>query len=106
MAVAVVGSAFVIIATAVTVVRASVIMAVIVAACWVIGPRSPTDFFFMSLFGLFSIGVLVGHLEHLTDRCQWLPVELPMELIMMIEPLDKIGDYFGFNDVRNMIPYF
>jgi hypothetical protein len=27
------------------------------------------DFLFMAQFGLFSINILVGHLEHLTDQC-------------------------------------
>jgi hypothetical protein len=29
-----------------------------------------------------------------------------MELIVMIEPADETGDYFGFKDVRNPVPYF
>ena len=60
----------------------------------------------MALFGFFSIGVLVDRLEHPTDRDRWFPVKLPAKLIVMIEPADKIGDYFSFKDVRNLVPYF
>ena len=106
MAVAVVGSVCTIIMTAIMVMRASILMMVFVVVCRVIGPRSPADFFLMALFGLFSIGVLVGHLEHLADQCWWPPIELPSELIVMIEPLDKAGDYLGLEDVSNLVPYF
>jgi hypothetical protein len=60
----------------------------------------------VALFGLLSIGVLVGRLEHLADRDPRLPVELPTELMVMIEPADETGDYFSFKDVRNLVPYF
>ena len=60
----------------------------------------------MVLFGFFSIDILVGRLEHLADRCRRLTIELPPELIVMIEPLDKAGDYLGLEDVRNLVPYF
>lgn len=71
-----------------------------------VGPRNPTDFFFMVLVGLISVSVLVGYLEHLADRDRWLSIELSTKLIMMIEPIDKIGNYFGFMYVRNLVPYF
>ena len=106
MAVAVVGSACTIIVTTIMVMRASILMMVFVVECRVIGPRSPADFFLVALFGLFSIGVLVGHLEHLADQCRWPPIELPSKLVVMIEPVDETGDYFGFKDVRNLVSYF
>jgi len=106
VAVAVIESVFMIITTAVTVIRASILTAVVIVACRAIGPGSLADFFLVVLFGFFSISVLVSRLEHLAGRCQWLPIELPLELIVMIEPLDKAGDYLGLEDVRNLVPYF
>jgi hypothetical protein len=55
---------------------------------------------------LFLSSVLVVRLEHLADQERWLPVELPAELAMLIEPADETSDYFGFKDVRNPVPYF
>ena len=81
---------------AVAVIIALVITVVILTACWVIDPRNPTDFFPMALVGLLSISVLVGNQEHLTDRDWWFPIKLHTELIVMIEPVDEIGNHFGF----------
>ena len=50
----------------------------------------------MALFGLFSIDILVGRLEHLIDRDRWFPIKLPMEVIVMIELTDEIGEHFEF----------
>jgi len=88
----VVGTVLAVVVMAVTV----IIALVVVVAHRAIDPGSPADFFFMALFGLFSIDILVGRLEHLIDRDRWFPVKLPAELIMMIEPANEIGHHFGF----------
>ena len=54
---------------AVVVVIAPIFMAVVIAARWAISPGDPGDFLIMVLVGLFSISVLYGRLEHLTDCC-------------------------------------
>jgi hypothetical protein len=33
-------------------------------------------------------------------------LELPSELVMMIEPTDETGDHFDLEDVRNLVPHF
>jgi hypothetical protein len=82
-------------AMAIVVMIAPLVTAVVIAARWAISLGNPVNFF-LALFGLLSIGVLVGHLEHLTYGDWQLPIELPAELIVMIEPTDGTDDYFNF----------
>lgn len=104
--VAIVRATFSIIIMVVTVVVASVFTTIIIATLWVISPGDPGDFFSMALVGLFNIGILVGRLGHLVDRCQWLPIELPATLIVMIQPMEKGGDDLDLKDVWNLDPHF
>lgn len=104
--VAAVIAALVVIEAVVAAVVAPFITAFIIVTCWAIGSRGLGDVFSMVLIGLLSIGILIGHLEHLTDHCRWLPIEFPSKLIMVIQPTDKGSDDLGFKDVWNAIPYF
>lgn len=106
MKVMIIGAVLAVVMVAIAVVIEPVFATIVIAACWAIGLGNPADFFFMALVGLFGIGILDGCLEHLTDHCRWLPVELPTELIMMIQPSAEIGDHLGLKDVRNPVPYF
>ena len=60
----------------------------------------------MPLISLFSIGVLIGRLQHLIGHLWWLLIKLGAKHIMVIEPSDESGDDLGFTDVGNLIPRF
>lgn len=96
---------------AVTVVRAVIaiisvpfVTSFVIAACWAIRPGNPVDIFMMAQVGLLGIGVLVGDGKHLTNQRRWLPIELPVELVMMVDTVDEGGDDLGLQNVRNTIP--
>lgn len=63
------GAEFMVVAMAVMVVDALFVAVIIIAVSWSISPREPGDVFFMAPIDLFSVSILVGHLEHLAYHC-------------------------------------
>lgn len=106
MMVVIIRVAFMVVVMVVMVIIAPIFMAVIVVTLWAISLWDSGDLFFVVLINLFSIGILIGHLEHLVDHCWRLPIELPVELIMEIEPMDKGGNDLSLKDVWDPIPHF
>ena len=79
---------------------ASVVGAVVVAACRAMSARILVE----AHLGFLGVGVLVGSRDHLADACGWLAIELGTKLTVM-KSLDEGGDDLGFCDVRNRISH-
>ena len=69
------------------VVVASVVEAVVATVSWVMSARILVE----AHFGFFSVGILVGGRNHLTNPCWWLAIELRVEVVVM-ESSDEGGD--------------
>ena len=82
------------------VIVASVIGAVVVAACWAMS----VCIFIEAHLGFLSIGVLVGGHDHVANPYGRLAVELGAKLTVM-ESSDEGGDDLSFRDVGNRIPH-
>ena len=82
------------------VIVASFVGALIAAASWAVS----ASIFVEVNFGLFSIGVLIGSRNHLTNPLWWLTIEFGAEVAMM-ESSDEGGDDLCFCDVGNRIPH-
>ena len=82
------------------VVMATVVGAVIVAACWAMSARILVE----AHLGFLGVSVLVGGSDHLTNPCGWLAVELGVKLAVM-ESYNEGGDDLYFRDVGNRIPH-
>ena len=54
-------------------------------------------------FGLFSVGVLIGGRDHLTNPLWRLTIEFGMEVT--VESSDEGGNDFCFRNVGNRIPH-
>ena len=78
----------------------SFVGALITAASWAVSARILVE----ANFGLFSVGVLIGGCDHLTNPLWWLMIEFGAEVTVM-ESSDKGGDEFCFRDVGNRIPH-
>lgn len=94
----IVKAAFAVVVAAVAIVVARFITTFIIVACRAIGSRNMGDVIPMAKIGLFSISILIGHLEHLIDHLRWLPVDLSIELVMAIQPADEGRDNLSFED--------
>ena len=79
---------------------ASVIGAVVIAACWAMSARILVE----AHLGFLGIGVLVGSSDHLANACGHLAVELGAKLTM-VESSGEGGDDLSFHDVGNRIPH-
>ena len=79
---------------------ASVIGALITTMSWAMSAHILIE----AYFGLFSVGILIGDHDHLTNPLWRLTVELGVE-VMVMESLDEGGDDFCFRDVGNRIPH-
>lgn len=75
---------FTVVVAMVAVIVAPFITVVIITTRWAIGLRHLGDVFPMAVVGVLRISVLVSYPEHLTNRGRWLPIELPLELVMVI----------------------
>ena len=82
------------------VIVASVIGVLIAMVSWAMSARLVVE----ANFSLFSVSVLVGGRDHLTNPFLWLAVEFGAEVAMM-ESSDEGGDDFSFRDVGNRIPH-
>ena len=87
-----------IVVVAVTV--APIVGAIIAEASWAMSAR----ILIKAHFGFFSVNVLVGGCNHLSNPRGWLAVELGAEIVMM-ESSDEGDDGLSFRDVANRIPH-
>ena len=79
---------------------ASVIGSLIAVVSWAMSAHILIE----AYFGLFSIGVLIGSCNHLTNPLRQLAIELGAEVGVM-ESSNKGGDDLCFHDVGNRIPH-
>jgi len=83
-----------------TVIVASVVGAIVVAARWAMSARILVE----AHLGFLGVGVLVGSSDHLTDACGRLAAEFGAKL-MMVESSDEGGDDLNFSDVGNRVAH-
>ena len=79
---------------------ASVVRAIVVAACWTMSTRILIEVH----LGFLGVGVLVGSCDHLANPSGRLAVDLGAKLAAM-ESSDEGGDDLDFRDVWNRIPH-
>ena len=79
---------------------ASFVGALVAAASWAVSARILVE----ANFGLFSVGVLIGGRDHLTNPLWRLAIELGAKVAVM-KSLNEGSDDFYFRDVGNRISH-
>ena len=79
---------------------ASFVRALVAAPSWAVSARILVEI----NFGLFSVSVLIGGCDHLTNPFWRLTIEFGAKVTVM-ESSDEGGDDFCFRDVVNRIPH-
>ena len=82
------------------VIVASFLLTLVAVPSWAVSARILVE----ANFGLFSVGVLIGGHDHLSNPLWWLTIEFGAD-IMVMESSNKGGDDFCFRDVGNRIPH-